>query len=84
MAPGILLESQPIQPANLKVNLERLSPIKLVADHFRDAAVSLPPEPESPVPVRSSGRQGTVEPFTLMPLSASFGKSWKLRETSCS
>ena len=52
MAPGVLLETQPIRQPNLKAKLDRLSPIKLVADHFRDAAVSLPPEPESPVSVR--------------------------------
>ncbi|KAK9822768.1 hypothetical protein WJX74_006847 [Apatococcus lobatus] len=46
------------------LNVSALS--SLWQDHFRDAAVSLPPEPESPVPVRSSGRQGTVEPFTLV------------------
>ncbi len=51
MAPGLLLESQRHTPDAPKPSLDSLSPLKLVAAHFRDAALSLPPEPTHPVSV---------------------------------
>ena len=52
MAPGLLIERPTAVPTPQRTVLEDLSPLKLVAAHFRDAAVSLPPEPSSQVPLR--------------------------------
>ncbi|KAK9862133.1 hypothetical protein WJX84_005815 [Apatococcus fuscideae] len=65
MAPGALLEPRIYESAPSLAG-EALSPAKLVAAHFRDARLSLPPAPTSPVPVRSSGPQGSVEPFSVV------------------